>query len=257
MGRVHRWIRRLWITAGLCFMAWLAWNTRARGVDPALLRSTGTVAVLDSGPFLRFTPRTGEAEAGLIFLPGATVDPTAYVPLLRAVAEAGHPVVLVRLPWRVAPSASSQARVSARIDEVRRSAPTRRWWLAGHSRGAALAARFAGAAPEAFAGLLLIGTTHPKEASLASLPIPVIKIYGTHDCVADSAAIFDNAHLLPPSTRFVRIEGANHQQFGFYGTQLGDCRATISREDQQAGTLEVLLAALATSDTPLPPADPM
>jgi pimeloyl-ACP methyl ester carboxylesterase len=249
MGRVHRWLRRVWVTAGLCFMAWLAWNTRARGVNPALLQSTGTIAVLDSGPFLRFAPRAGEAATGLIFLPGATVDPKAYVPLLRAVAEAGHPAVLVRLPWRVAPSTSSQARVRDRIDEVRRSAPSRRWWLAGHSRGAALAARFAGTAPEAFAGLLLIGTTHPKEASLASLTIPVTKLYGTRDCVADSATIFDNAHLLPPSARFVRIEGANHRQFGWYGTQLGDCSATISREDQQARTLEVLLAALATDDT--------
>jgi pimeloyl-ACP methyl ester carboxylesterase len=122
--------------------------------------------------------------------------------------------------------------------------PARRWILAGHSRGAALSARFAGEHPDALAGLVLIATTHPKQVSLAALPIPVTKIYATQDCVADSAAVFANAHLLPASTRWVRLEGGNHRQFGWYGAQLGDCSATISREAQQAATLEALLESL-------------
>jgi pimeloyl-ACP methyl ester carboxylesterase len=95
---------------------------------------------------------------------------------------------------------------------------------------------------------VLIGTTHPKRGSLASLAMPVTKIYGTRDCVADSASVLANASLLPPGTRWVRIEGANHRQFGWYGAQLGDCSATISREAQQARTLEVLRAMLDSID---------
>jgi hypothetical protein len=72
----------------------------------------------------------------------------------------------------------------------------------------------------------------------------VTKIYGTRDCVADSAATFENAVLLPPSTHWVRIDGANHRQFGWYGAQLGDCSASITREVQQASTLEELLRVL-------------
>jgi pimeloyl-ACP methyl ester carboxylesterase len=246
---MRKWIRRIWIGAGLLFITWLSWNAQARGVDSSLHRSTDAITVTDSGPILRFTPRDGTTGVGLLFLPGATIDPRAYVPLLRGVAEAGHQAVLVRLPWRMAPTASGQAEVWARIASVQSAAPDHRWVLAGHSRGAALSARFAGEHPEAFAGLVLIGTTHPKRVSLANLTLPVTKIYGTRDCVADSAATLGNAHLLPAATRWVRLEGANHQQFGWYGSQLGDCAATITRATQQASTLEALVAALAAAST--------
>jgi pimeloyl-ACP methyl ester carboxylesterase len=243
---MRKWIRRIWVAAGVSFIGWLAWNAQAHGVDPVLLRSSDAILVSDSGSVLRFTPRANSAPVGVIFLPGAVVDPKAYVPLLRAVAEAGYPAALVRLPWRLAPTAASQALVWRRITGIRAAAPARRWILAGHSRGAALSARFAGEHPDALVGLVLIGTTHPKRTSLAALPIPVTKIYGTRDCVADSASVLANASLLPPHTRWVRLEGANHQQFGLYGAQLGDCSATITRETQQAQTLEALLAAVAT-----------
>jgi pimeloyl-ACP methyl ester carboxylesterase len=148
---------------------------------------------------------------------------------------------------------AGQAVVWSRILNTLATAPDRRWILAGHSRGAALSARFAGDHPDALAGLVLIGTTHPKRIRLAALGIPVTKVYGTRDCVADSAAVHANADLLPGGTRWVRLEGANHRQFGWYGAQLGDCGATIPREAQQARTLETLLTALAAvNDAPNP-----
>jgi pimeloyl-ACP methyl ester carboxylesterase len=231
--------------AGLAFMAWLFWNAQAQGVDPELLRTGEAIVVADSGPFLRFSPRAPSSTSGLIFLPGAAIDPTAYVPLLRAVADAGHPAVLVP-PWRMARRREPDHRMGA---DLGREPPSRSPLAAsGHSRGAALSARFAGAYPDQLAGLVLIGTTHPKRGSLETLAMPVIKIYGTRDCVADSASVLANASLLPAGTRWVRIEGANHQQFGWYGAQLGDCSATISRDTQQARTLEVLRAALDAID---------
>jgi pimeloyl-ACP methyl ester carboxylesterase len=213
-------------------------------VNPALLQSSEAVTVRDSGAILMFAPRRDTTSAGVIFLPGGAIDPRAYVPLLRAVAEAGYPAVLVRLPWRAAPTDAGRRVVRDRILAIISTHPDRRWILAGHSRGAALSARFAGEHPDALAGLVLIATTHPKQASLAALPIPVTKIYATHDCVADSAAVFTNAHLLPAGTRWVRLEGGNHRQFGWYGAQLGDCTATIGRQAQQAATLETLLESL-------------
>jgi poly(3-hydroxybutyrate) depolymerase len=116
--------------------------------------------------------------------------------------------------------------------------------LAGHSRGAALAAELAGPHAAAFRGLVLIGTTHPKAQSLATLPLAVTKIYGTRDCVADTTAIQANAPLLPRTTRWVRLEGANHSQFGWYGRQLGDCDATMTRREQQAQTRAAIIGVL-------------
>jgi pimeloyl-ACP methyl ester carboxylesterase len=251
--RVRTWLRRIWVTAGLGFVAWLAWNAQASGVSATVLAPSATVDVLDTGGILQFRPRAMAPNTpGLIFLPGAMVEPAAYAPLLRAVAEAGYPAILVPLPWRAAPSASNRAAVWGRISAVMDG--SRPWVLSGHSRGAALTARFAGEhaadSGATLAGIVLIGTTHPKASSLAGLAIPVTKIYGTQDCVAGSAAVLANVRLLPPHARLVKLEGANHSQFGWYGRQLGDCEATMSRQEQQARTLDAVLAALAALRAP-------
>jgi hypothetical protein len=44
----------------------------------------------------------------------------------------------------------------------------------------------------------------------------------------------------------VPIEGGNHAQFGWYGTQAGDGQATISREAQQAQIVDATTALLAS-----------
>ena len=240
----RRWFRRVWAVGGLTFTAWLVWNAQAHGVDPALARSSATIEVRDSAGVLWLVPRDSTRKAGLLFLPGGAVDPRAYLPLLHRVAAAGHPVALVRLPWRSAPTAGSRAEVWRRIAGAAGRDSSRPWVLAGHSRGAALAARYMAEAGGPVAGLVLIATTHPKARSLATTAVPVTKIWGTRDCVAPPADMFANAALLPVATRWVRIEGANHAQFAHYGRQLGDCAASIPREVQQAETAGALLEAL-------------
>lgn len=69
-----------------------------------------------------------------------------------------------------------------------------------------------------------------------------------NDGLASAAEIEANAYLLPADTRWVEIEGGNHAQFGYYGRQLGDNRATISQEQQQRLTLEAILTTLDQSD---------
>jgi pimeloyl-ACP methyl ester carboxylesterase len=116
--------------------------------------------------------------------------------------------------------------------------------LGGHSRGAAIAARFAHRHREDLAALLLIGTTHPRDQDLSALTLPGLKISGSRDCVADLDQSLANRSRLPAHTVWVTVEGANHAQFGHYGPQLGDCRATISREEQQRETLETMVSWL-------------
>jgi pimeloyl-ACP methyl ester carboxylesterase len=165
---------------------------------------------------------------------------------MRAVAEAGWPVALVRLPWRVAFTEGAQIEVWRRVLDVRASwGVSRRIVLGGHSRGAALSALFASRYPMDLSGLLLIGTTHPKDQDLSALRIPVLKISGTRDCVADLESSKANASKLPAQAVWTTIVGANHAQFGYYGSQLGDCSATISREEQQKQLREEVLRWLA------------
>ena len=57
-----------------------------------------------------------------------------------------------------------------------------------------------------------------------------------------------NAGKLPPHTKWVTIDGGNHSQFGYYGFQLGDRSATISREAQQEATRQALSDTLKRAD---------
>jgi pimeloyl-ACP methyl ester carboxylesterase len=116
--------------------------------------------------------------------------------------------------------------------------------LAGHSRGAAHASRLLSEEPHVVDGLVLIGTTHPRDVNLASLSIPVTKIYASLDRVSPEDKVKANASLLPPQTRWVRIEGGNHRQFGSYRYQLFDGTASITREAQQRQTAEAILTLL-------------
>ena len=52
----------------------------------------------------------------------------------------------------------------------------------------------------------------------------------------------------PPGVRWRTADGGNHSQFGWYGTQLGDGRATIDRAQQQAILLDTVLDVLRRVD---------
>jgi pimeloyl-ACP methyl ester carboxylesterase len=93
--------------------------------------------------------------------------------------------------------------------------------------------------------LVLIGTTHPKQNDLSFLQIPVTKIYSTNDGIAPVDQVLLNKRLLPERTKWIVIVGGNHSQFGHYGHQLFDGRASMTREAQQAVVRSELLTSLA------------
>lgn len=151
--------------------------------------------------------------------------------------------MILKLPWRIAPLESHRRALADRALAILRS-DSRAWIVGGHSRGGALAARFAGEHAGELDGLLLLGTSHPREQDLSRLTLQVTKVYGSEDGLASESEIHEFAPLLPASTRFVRIAGGNHAQFGWYGRQIGDGAATISRMSQHEQVLEAVLQAL-------------
>jgi pimeloyl-ACP methyl ester carboxylesterase len=243
---IHRWIRRIWITGGLAFLAWQIWNVQPHGIPAGTFESTERVRVSIERDRMTFLATAATAgTAGLVFLPGAVVDPRAYAPMAKRIAEAGFPVAIVRLPFRIAPTEGTRADLWARVRAARDEwGADRPLLVAGHSRGGALAGMFAAHDPAAIAGLALIGTTHPRDDDLSALAVPVLKITASRDCVAPTADARENAARLPAQTRWMEIAGGNHAQFGHYGTQLGDCRAEVDRrlqQEQVIGALVVLL----------------
>lgn len=243
-----RWktIRRVWITVGLTatvlFNGWMLLSNRAQGFDESVLRSDDRVTVLEEGPYLDFKPKASNG-AGLVFYPGSGVDPKAYAPLARSIAERGHEAVIVKLPMRLAPFEFQKNEAVERGRSWIESHPGR-WAAAGHSLGGVIASRLAAAHGDLLSGLVLIGTSHPVVLDLSQATYQVTKIYGTNDGVATVEKIEATRNRLPPQTRWVRIEGGNHAQFGWYGRQFRDRPATISREEQQARTLEAVLDVL-------------
>lgn len=235
----------VWASFWVVVFIWQFYNMQAQGVSDALLESDAAVAVSDTAGLLIFEPAADTMASALLFYPGALVDPTAYVPMAHAVAEAGHKVILVKVPFRIAFTESMEQRVSERTETIlQQDAGRHAWVVGGHSRGGAMAARFAMRHSDQLAGLLLAGTSHPRRDDLSHLPIDVTKVYGTEDGLASEAEIEQFSSNLPASTRFIRIDGGNHAQFAWYGTQLGDSGATISRAAQQRQLLQAVLDQL-------------
>jgi predicted alpha/beta-hydrolase family hydrolase len=229
----------------IAVMGWVLLNMQARGVDASVLSSDVEVRVPGTGSAMLFSPVTDTARVGLLFYPGALVDPEAYGPMARSIAQAGYKVVLLELPFRLAPLERHRTQLARRsLAAIQEDDTRRRWVVGGHSKGGALAATFARDHASSLAGLLLIGTSHPREDDLSSLTLDVTKIYATEDGLASEEEIREFASNLPESTSWARIEGGNHAQFGWYGRQLGDGTATISRSEQQAATVRAILDQL-------------
>jgi len=248
--RIIRRGLRAYSAVALTAFALMAFGYTTKGFDAAIVRSDARVEVTEHDGLRTFSPRGAADHAALLFLPGALVDPDAYAPMARAVAERGYAVTVMPLPYRAALSTKGTEGVLRTAESFLLSDGSgRRWVVAGHSRGGLLTARFAHSHPELLAGVVLIGTTHPTARDdLSDTPLRVTKVYGTRDGVAPPEKVLSNRAYVPATTHWVRIEGGNHVQFGDYRYQLLDRRATIPRGLQQRIVVEALCDALKRAD---------
>ncbi len=236
---------RLGALAGVIFTVWSLLAFRAQPAARLALRGDERVAVTHGDGAWTFRPRQA-SEVGLLFFPGALVEPAAYAPIARGVADRGYVVLLIEMPWRGGFGGADSPQVFERAHAAMAASPdVRRWVAAGHSRGGVVAARFVHGGDPRVAGLVLIGTSHPRDFSLADRVLPITRVFGTRDTVADVEKLDATRGNLPPATRMVRIDGGNHSQFGQYGFQPGDWPATIDRDTQQRITRDAVLATLA------------
>ena len=221
----------------------LLWSKDAYTPFPpalAAMKSSDRVKVTDGPRYVLFepvSPAGGEKkETGLIFYPGGKVEPEAYAPLLSAVAAAGHPVVLCRMPLNLAVFATNTADGASAIH------PDFRWVIGGHSLGGSMAAFYAYKHPGKMAGLVLLGSYPAGSNDFSGTTVPVLSIYGTNDMGFEK--IRQSKALLPGTTTWAELAGGNHAQFGDYGPQKGDGTATLSREMQQKLAVESITAFL-------------
>ena len=245
---VRQWIHYIWVRAGLLVLVIspiaMFLMFRAQNLPPQTFTTTAGVRVTESDFYVRFQPGTATRN-GVMLIPGCPADPHAYAPLARRLAERNVLAVVIKVPYRCAPWPPHQAELRRRVAGVIDSCFDCAWTLAGHSRGARHALELARALPAGrIAGLILMGSTHPREESFASLSMPVVKVLASEDGVAPMEQSAARRELLPPHTRWEVVEGGNHAQFGYYGYQLWDRPATISREQQHEQVTAVILSAV-------------
>jgi hypothetical protein len=234
------WITRVGATLAVVALVGVLWWLRPLGATSVALdalQSGNGVVVEQSATRIELRP-TGEPDpTGLIFYPGAKVDARAYAAVLRPIAEAGHVVVIVKLPFGVA-----LIDVNAASSVIDAEPDVAQWVVAGHSLGGTAAARFASQHPDDVAGLVL-WASYPA-GSLADDDLAVLSVSGTEDGLTTPADVEDSRADLPPDTEFVAVEGAVHAQFGDYGPQSGDGTPTVSRAEAQRQITAATLAFL-------------
>lgn len=243
---MKRVLKRWWLILIVLLFAGTAgfviWGSTPLGPMPealTALESDPKVAVT-TNYWITFAPAEAEAETGFIIYPGGRVDPRAYAPTARAIAEEGVYVVIVPMPLNLAVLAPNRAQT---VIDAHPEIDT--WAIGGHSLGGAMAARFADTNPELVDGLVLWASYPAESNSLADQDsLAVASIYATEDGLATPEKIEASRPLLPPQTKWVEIAGGNHAQFGWYGSQDGDGTATISRETQQNVVVEATVDLL-------------
>jgi len=221
-------IRILLLTGVLLAMAaaWLLYvsdyyHADGQGLDSAAWPAGCTISQEED--CIVFAPE--QPRAALVFYPGGKVEETAYASLMDACAEKGILCILVRMPARLAILDIDAA------DWFRGLYPEiEHWYIGGHSLGGSSAAMYLARGSEGWDGLILLGSYSSKD--LSQKPLEVLSIYGSQDGVLNRGNYESCRSNLPSGNAEYVIEGGNHAQFGTYGEQKGDGKATISNEEQ-------------------------
>jgi len=182
--------------------------------------------------------RTGRSPRGAATLvlghgAGGGIDAADLQAMVGSVSAAGHAVVLVEQPWRVAGrrlAPRPEALDEAWLDAVRALRPGGPIVLGGRSAGARVACRTAdalGAAAVVALGFPLHPPGRPERSraeELRSCPVPVVVIQGDRDPFGTAEEVRRAAGRRRPGVRVVPVPGGDH---GLARVDLGRGIATV------------------------------
>lgn len=175
-----------------------------------------------------------ESGTGLVFQPGAKVEPEAYAARLSSlVTELGMTVVIADPPLNLA-LLDRRDLTALTVD-----APEIETWLVGgHSMGGVQACRLA----EDADALVLFASYCAND--LSSTDLPVLSLAGSEDGLSTPEKIAEHRDLLPQDATMVEIDGASHASFGDYGAQQGDGTASADDAEVDAAIEEAVAQLL-------------
>lgn len=227
-GRGHRirvvigWIVGVLLLLVVVFLVYT--QIVMQGVRPAAIDAWTDegVSITSTDHSIVMTP-TGDATGdGLVFIPGAKVDPYAYMKKLSGIVADGTTVVITK------PTLNLAFFDTRPLSTFTADAPdVSTWYVGGHSLGGVRACMLADD-PDV-SGVILFGSYCANDLSQTSLA--VLSLGGQNDGLSTPAKIADAAPMLPADATFVEIAGANHASFGDYGVQPGDGEATATSDE--------------------------
>lgn len=222
------------LVAGL--VVWSQVGVMSAEPDPLARAEANPALTIDDAPEgIVLSPADGGSTVGLVFVPGAKVQPEGYIATLQDLAAEDGITVVITRPWLNL--AFFDPRGLGAFTSAAPEIDT--WMVGGHSLGGV---RACGLASEADA-LVLFASYCADDLSQTGLP--VLSIAGREDGLSTPEKIADARHLLPADARLVEIEGASHASFGDYGAQPGDGTPTISADAMHARIAEEVEGFLA------------
>lgn len=217
----------------------IIWTSKAykpQELAQVSLKSDENITV-ENNDYITFTPVNIKTTKGFIFYPGGGVKPEAYAPLCREIASQGYKVIIAKMPLNLAVFSPNKA------DEIiKLNGDIKTWAIGGHSLGGVMASKYA-SSNDKIKGVALYAS-YPSGEELKNKTIEVVSIFGNRDGVVNKDNLKESKNNLPDNTEFVEIEGGNHSQFGDYGLQKGDNKATISEKEQISSTVDYTVQLL-------------
>lgn len=169
-------------------------------------------------------------DTATIFYPGAKVEYTSYLPLFIDLSSKGIDCYLVEMPFNLAFFNINSA------DDIIENSNYTHYFMAGHSLGGAMASSYVNKTDNTINGLIYL-SSH----SSVGVNVPVLSIRGTNDGIINLESYHESKPLMKNNYTEIIINGGNHAQFGYYGNQSGDGKASISAKSQQDQSADAIM----------------
>jgi len=202
----------------------IAWVSSSFPADAQRLESVQSDEDLtyeDLGNAIKLQPAQEPTGQGLIFFPGAKVEPAAYASVLSEAAENGVTVLIAKPPLNIALLHLGS------LDDIMDLAPeVDSWAVGGHSMGGVKACEYA---DDQRVAKLLLFASYCASTEVSDHPgLDVLALYGDRDEVINRQEVENFEHQFSENASSATLNGVTHAQFGDYGLQPGDGTALVS-----------------------------
>lgn len=215
------------LIANLCgFIGYFLIYYHSTGEVKEFLKDSDKVKVTSEINYYLFDNVDNE-DTAIIFYGGAKVEEKSYAPMLNKIAQEGVDVCLVKMPLRFAlfsPNKADSVYKKAELSEKYENI-----YLMGHSLGGVCVAMDLIQTEYEYKGIIMLASYSNKKVDDK---YKALSIYGSEDTVMNRKEYEKNKTNFPSGYDVKVIEGGNHANYGYYGEQKADSKATISREEQ-------------------------